>query len=530
MYDLIIRGGTIVDGTGSGRYIADIAIDGKKIVKIGDLKGFVGVEEIDARDYIVAPGFIDDHCHGDLTAFGDPLGKNQLLQGITTEVGGNCGISFAPQGESADIMVSSQLEFLPEDEQKKYLKPQTFPEFMNQMEMIKLGPNLVCYVGQGIVRAYVMGYESGSANKEELEKMKDILDEAMSVGAAGMSTGLVYPTGSLTDTEELIELSKVVAKHGKHYATHMRDEGDHVVEAVKEAIRIAKESGAKLVISHHKASGYNNYGKTKETLALIDEAIASGVDVHMDVYPYVTGATNLVNGTFPKEYASDKEKLVELIKNPEERNKLYEIVKSGEGCGQPYVSAGGPDGVIIGSAPGCEEVGGKNLIEAGKILGCDPYEALLHVVEKTKGAAVGVFRATSEEDLQRVLKHERAMFGTDASHSTVINNFGHPRAWGSFPHIIKNYVREKEVMTLEEFSRKASALPCEVLGIKSKGLIKEGYDADIVVFDYDRVEDLASYEEPNQPCKGMKNVIVNGKIAVIDDEITGIMSGSLVRV
>lgn len=529
MYDLIIRNGTIVDGTGAAGYKADIAIQGQKIVSIGTLDEESAAKVIDAQGKIVAPGFIDAHCHGDLNVFGDPVAKNQLLQGITTEVVGNCGLSFSPQSDAPDTMATSELDFLPEKERKKYVHPQSFPDFMDLVEKLRLGVNMVCYIGQGVVRSSVMGYRPGDASETELAEMKRIINEAMQAGAAGMSTGLIYPAGSLTGTEELIELAREVGKYGKRYVTHMRNEGDHIHEALEEAFRISKESGAELIVSHHKVCGINNIGRTVETLQMIDEEISNGANIYMDVYPYTAGATNFVSGTFPKEVASDRITMLQKLKDPNFRKWIHNVLVTGEGCGEPYLSAGTPDNVIIGSAPGCEETEGMNLTEAGAYFGCDPYEAALIVAEKTQCAAIASFNVTTEEDLKRVIAHPRAMFGTDASHSTIKNIFGHPRSWGTFPHIIYNYVKEESVISLEEFCRKASALPCEVLGIKGKGLIKEGYDADIVIFEYEKIHDTATYVNINGMNEGIQNVIVSGQIAVENDAITGVLAGSLIR-
>ena len=251
MYDILIKNGKIVDGTGIPAYHADVAIVGEKIVAVGSLSDQDAKKTIDAEGLVVCPGFIDDHSHGDLNVLADPYARNQLLQGITTEVGGSCGLSFAPIKKEADRMVSSQIGFASDEKKAELLRPMTFPEYMDLVDNTAIAVNLASYIGQGIVRSAVMGYAEGDANEAQLTEMKDIVREGMEAGAFGLSTGLIYPTGSLTSTEEIIELCKVVAEYDGLYSTHMRGESDTIISSVEEAIRTAEESGAHLVISHH---------------------------------------------------------------------------------------------------------------------------------------------------------------------------------------------------------------------------------------------------------------------------------------
>lgn len=333
MYDILIKNGKIVDGTGIPAYHADVAIVGEKIVAVGSLSDQDAKKTIDAEGLVVCPGFIDDHSHGDLNVLADPYARNQLLQGITTEVGGSCGLSFAPIKKEADRMVSSQIGFASDEKKAELLRPMTFPEYMDLVDNTAIAVNLASYIGQGIVRSAVMGYAEGDANEAQLTEMKDIVREGMEAGAFGLSTGLIYPTGSLTSTEEIIELCKVVAEYDGLYSTHMRGESDTIISSVEEAIRTAEESGAHLVISHHKIAGVANHGKSTQTLAMVDDAIARGVKVHLDVYPYIAGATTLA-AAIPRQFLADKTEFVKKAADPELRRQIIDVIENGVVAGE----------------------------------------------------------------------------------------------------------------------------------------------------------------------------------------------------
>lgn len=530
MYDLIIRGGTVVDGSGGVPFVSDVAVIGNKIVAIGDLKDAVAAREILAEGLIVCPGFIDNHSHSDLNVLADPYGKNQLLQGITTEIGGSCGISYAPMGEKADGMVSSQVAFADEATKERILRPMSFPEYLDMVDNTQMATNLALYIGQGIVRASVMGYATGDADEVQLQKMKDIVREAMKVGAVGMSSGLIYPTGSLTAPEELTELCKVVSEYGGRYSTHMRGESDSIISSVEEALKVAKDSGVKLVISHHKITGVNNHGKSAQTLAMIDEALAQGVDVHMDVYPYTAGATNLT-AAIPRQFLADRREFVHRIKDDysfraEIRKAIENDIMEGENL---IMACGGCSGVYIAKAENCPALVGRSLTEIGEAENKDPFDVLFDTIAMTNGDGMGVFFSISEEDMLRIMSHLHTAFGTDGSHSTFNNMFGHPRAFGTFPTILTKYVRDRNVLTLEEAIHKATALPAQMQGLSEKGLLKEGYDADIVVMDLANMEVLSDYAHADEGNRGFRYVLVNGAVAVENDVCTGALNGRLLR-
>ena len=529
MYDILIKNGKIVDGTGIPAYHADVAIVVEKIVAVGSLSDQDAKKTIDAEGLVVCPGFIDDHSHGDLNVLADPYARNQLLQGITTEVGGSCGLSFAPIKKEADRMVSSQIGFASDEKKAELLRPMTFPEYMDLVDNTAIAVNLASYIGQGIVRSAVMGYAEGDANEAQLTEMKDIVREGMEAGAFGLSTGLIYPTGSLTSTEEIIELCKVVAEYDGLYSTHMRGESDTIISSVEEAIRTAEESGAHLVISHHKIAGVANHGKSTQTLAMVDDAIARGVKVHLDVYPYIAGATTLA-AAIPRQFLADKTEFVKKAADPELRRQIIDVIENGVVAGENMVkSCGGLHGIVIASADECPQYIGRSLTEIAAEEGKEPYDVLFDLLIATDANAMAVFFTNSEDDMIRIMQYPRTMFGTDGSHSSYVNFFRHPRAFGSFPHILTEYVRDHKVLTLEEMVRKACALPAEVLQLKEKGLIKEGYDADVLVLDLENMKVHSSFANANGGNEGFKYVLVNGQVAVENDACTDVLSGKLLR-
>lgn len=529
MYDVIIRGGRVIDGSGAPGYLADIAVSGNRIAAIGDLSDQKAERVIDATGLVVCPGFIDNHSHGDLDVLADPYAKNEVLQGITTEVVGSCGYSFAPIADEIDRMISGHVAFASAEKQAEILRPMSFPEFLDLVDATPMGTNLVCYMGQGIVRAAVMGYVEGDANEEQLAQMKQIVSDGMEAGAFGLSTGLIYPTGSLTSTEELTALCQVVGKYGGYYSTHMRGESDGILTSLAEAIRITEGSGVHTIISHHKITGNQNEGKSRETLAMIDDANARGMKVDLDLYPYTAGATTLT-AAIPREFMADKSVFLEKIKSPEFRRQVADAIENGTNDDQDMVkSCGGLQGVVIAGADTCPQYVGRSITEIAEAEGKDPYDVLFDILSLTDANATAVFFCICESDMLRIMQHPRAMFGTDGSHSTFANFFGHPRVFGTFPHILTEFVKKRGVLTLEEMIHKACGLPAQVLGLSGKGLLKEGYDADIVVMDYENMKVHSDYANAGGKNEGFRYVFNNGQIVVENDECTGILSGKLIR-
>ena len=531
MFDYIIKNGTLIDGTGSPRYQADLAISGDQIVKIGQLDCAEAKEVLDASGCIVCPGFIDNHSHADQNVLADPYGRNFLCQGITTEVGGNCGDSLSPHhGEIISIAASSMTFADKETMADIKATTKTFPEFMDKLGKTPISANMSSYIGHGAIRNKVMGYSPEAPTPEQLEEMKRIVREAMEAGAAGMTSGLIYPPGSYAKIPELVELCKVVAEYGGNYGTPVRSEGDGVINSVKEAIEVARQSGVHLILSHHKVSGQKNWGDSAVTLGLVEEALKEGINVHLDQYPYNAGAT-VLSCTIPQEFsAQGMPALLKNLESPAFREEVKEVILHGTSSSEIVVrSTGGLQNIIVTMAPGMSEVEGKRVTEIAEEWGVAPYDALFDLLIRTNGKAMAVFFVMNEADVERIMQHPRVMFGTDASQSSFVNAFGHPRAFASFPRILSYYVGERGLLTLEEAIRKSTSLPAEVLGLKHKGILREGMDADIAVIDLENLSTEASYVNPNGCNHGFKYVLVNGQIAVKNDVCTDVMSGRLLR-
>jgi N-acyl-D-amino-acid deacylase len=531
-YDFILKNGTIIDGTNNNRYIADIGITNDTIISIGDLSKHNAKNTIDARGKIITPGFIDAHSHGDLNLF-DVYAKNQLLQGITTEITGQCGESISPN--NGNIKYIATVDGVTLEQQKKIQeigeKSKTYKGFFEYLQSNKFGVNILTQVGHGAIHNIVMGNNSGIPNKDQLNQMIDLLTEAMENGAIGMSSGLIYPPGSYTGKDELIELCKILSKYHGRYSTHLRSEGDMVIEAVKEAIEFAERTGVKLIISHHKVSGRNNWGKSIKTLKLIDDAIKRGVDIWLDQYPYTAGAT-VLSATIPNEFIrAGNDSVLKNLGDSIYRDEVKKFIESNLSSSELILnSAGGFGGVIVAKYEEKPEYIGKTLENIALNLKKDPYDVLFDIIKDSKCRAMAVYNLMDEKDVIRIMKYNRTTFGTDDTHSSYANPFGHPRAFGTFPTLIKKYVLEKNILTLEEMIHKSSGLTAKIAKLKNRGLIKEGYKADINIIDLEKLKINSGYENPNGTNLGFDYVFVNGQIAVKNDEFNDVLAGETLRI
>ncbi len=529
-FDLVIRNGLIIDGTGNPWFKNDIAIKDGKIVKIGKISDR-GEIEIDARGMVVSPGFIDLHNHSDLTILAYPNAESFIMQGVTTAVVGNCGLSMAPVNpENVDLL-------------KKYLSPflvrgfdygwdwRSLGEFYSKVEKRGTAINLVPLVGHGTIRIAVKGFDPSEPTKEELEEMKRLLRESLEEGAFGMSTGLIYPPGSYAKTEEIIELAKVVKEYGGIYATHIRNEGRYLIEAVEEAIRIGEEAGVSVEISHHKASGKPNWGKVNATLRLMERARKRGVEVNCDVYPYTAGSTTITAllPTWVLEGGVDK--MLERLKDREVRKKIKEEIEEDKMKGENFLKAAGWSGILISQCP-LKEYEGKTLEEILKEKGMlhDPYEGFFDWLLEIKGEATMVIFLMDEEDVKTVISSPLSSIVSDAwATSPAAGGKPHPRAYGTFPRVLGKYVREEKLLSLEEAIRKMTSLPAGKVRLQDRGLIRKGFWADLVIFDPNKIIDKATYQNPHQYPEGIKYVIVNGKIVVKEGKLTGERPGKVLR-
>ena len=404
----------------------------------------------------------------------------------------------------------------------------TFGAYLDEVEKLPLGPNMAFTVGQGTIRIAVMGFENRPATAAELLQMKDLVREAMESGALGLSTGLIYPPGVFTSTEEIIELCKVVAEYGGVYVSHIRNESHDVVNAFKEAIEIGRQSGVAVVISHHKIGGKQHWGTSVETLKLIEEANQEGIDVSSDQYPYRAGSTGLKAAIPPLYHEGGTEKLLSRLKDPVIREKVKAEIQTADNSWENLVLNCGIEGTLVLSCPQVPEAVGKTVVEYAKEQGIDPYDALIDLVVKSEGNAGAAYFMMGDEDIERIMQHPYTMIGTDGG--IVDPRFSsHPRAIGTFPKVLGRYVREKKVLRLEDAIRKMTSLTALKAGFKTKGLVREGFDADLVIFNPETIIDRATYQQPALKNEGMEYVIVNGKIAVRQNRYTNAASGRLIR-
>jgi len=503
MYDIIIKNGMILDGTASPYLRTDIAVKDGKIAKIAkDLDITAAAKVIDASGLTVTPGFIDSHSHADGAVLSYPDMTEKAEQGITTSIGGQCGSSPAPiSPNSKQVQISNlglNTEILG-----------TYGAFLETAKNIPLGANLAAFVGHCAIRRAVMGIDNREPTADELEKMKEYVRDAVRHGALGVSFGLIYNPGVFAKTPELIELAKAAKEEGGMISAHIRNEGGAVVEAVTEFIEIVRRSGVRGVISHHKSSGKGNHGKVKETLKLIDEANAEGLDVYCDVYPYIASHTSLSSSFVPKHMqSSEYGGVLGVLRDPELRKQAKEINLKNRGDDDL-------SWVLIVKCPAYLQYVGKRLNEIAELHGKDVYETAYDMISDSNGVTNACYFTMCEEDVETVMAHSRAMICTDSSVACGASVF-HPRLRATFPRVLGHYVRERGVTTLPEMIRKMTAMPAAVYGLKGKGLLREGYDADICIFDAEKIIDRATFTEPTLKCEGLNYVIVGGEVVVED--------------
>ena len=493
MYDILIKNGNLIDGTGSPAMKAQLAVKDGKIVKIarhidGDAK-----KVIDAAGKVVTPGFIDSHSHSDNQFSTNPVQTEKIEQGITTSVAGQCGGSVCSANAG---------------------------EFLDNARGAQLGANMALLIGHGSIRRAVFGTENREPTREELEKMKDIMRSAMEHGALGVSFGLIYTPGCYAKTDELIEIAKVVGEYHGIAAIHLRSEGEYLIKAVQEFITVVRESGVRGVISHHKAAGLTeNWGKVHTSLRLIDQANAEGLELYADVYPYAAASTNFSSSFIP---AADKtggnEATLKRLEDPEMVAKWRDLFYS------KYTDT---QWIMATRCPNAPEYEGLRVPEIAEKMGVDEFTAAMELIRLTKNEAAAVFFSMCEEDVETVMAHPRVMICTDSGVTTPKTTMYHPRLRGSFPRALGRYVREKGVVSLPEMIRKMTAMPAAVYGFQTKGLLREGLDADICIFDPETIIDRAEFTNPHLHAEGLNYVIVGGKIAAENAVATGELGGTM---
>lgn len=533
MFDTLFLDAKIIDGSGGPWYRGDVGVRGGKIAEIGRLAGKSAARTIDAGGRVLSPGFIDAHTHSDFVVFRDPVMLSKLCQGVTTQVAGQCGQSAAPVNQEYAGLLKSYLGFIMAGTEVPW-NWKTFDEWLAELEKLPLAVNFASCAGHGTIRAAVMGFEDRPATAEELELMKSHLREAMEAGSFGLTSGLIYPPGVYAPREEMWALAGVLAETGGIYLSHMRSESGDLLEAVAETIELGRKTGVPVQISHHKALGRDNWGLVKTSLQMVDDARACGIDVTLDQYPYDNCSTSVRACLPPAAQAGGVAAICGRLADPAARAAIAREIKDSldmsKPCGWESMlrHGGGPEGALVVYCPETPRWEGKTIAQIASAMGTDPVEAAFRIIEANKGNDLACYAAIGEEDIKTVMAHPAVMVAAD-SIPPAEGAGAHPRSFGTHPRVIAKYVREEKVLSLEEAVRKMTSMPAARYGMHQKGLVREGMDADILVFDPAKVRDNATYENPAELASGMDYVFVNGVMTLESGSFTGEAAGEVMR-
>jgi N-acyl-D-amino-acid deacylase len=529
-YDVIVRGGTIYDGSGSPGAVADLAIQGDTIAAIGDLSNASAPTVIEAAGLAIAPGFINMMCWSNESLIEDGRSQSDIRQGVTLEVMGE-GSSMGPLNDAMKRdMRDGQGDI------KYDIAWTTLGKYMQYIEKRGVSPNVASFIGAATPRIHVIGYDDRPPTDDELEEMQELVRQAMQEGAMGMASSLVYPPGFFAKTEELIALAEIAAEYDGLYASHLRSEGTALVEAVDELIRIAREAGIRAEIYHLKAAGKPNWPKLDEVIANVEKARAEGLDITADIYTYPAGATGLNASMPPWVQDGGFDASIQRMKDPETRKRIAREMNEWSGEWENmYLQAGGADGVLLASFKNdtLKPLTGKRLSEVAKMRGKSPEETAMDLIIEDDSRVGTIYFSQSEDNLRKKIQLPWVSFCSDsasmAPEGVFLKSNVHPRAYGSFARVLGMFTRDEKLLTLEQAVRKLAALPAETLKLDRRGMLKKGYFADVVVFDPAKIQDHATFEKPHQYATGMVHVFVNGGHVLKDGEHTGAKPGRFLR-
>jgi N-acyl-D-amino-acid deacylase len=529
-YDTIIEGGSVLDGTGAAPVRADVGIGDDRIRAVGDLGQAHANRRVSASGLRVAPGFVDIHTHSDISATFHQQMLSMISQGVTTQVVGNCSLSL---GLALDTSVFAF--------ERRWLGAhgagivwRDLDGHLRHVGDSGIATNYVMLAGHGTIRKRVMGMADRAATPDEIEAMQAELAKAMEQGAWGISTGLEYTPSGYANLDELVALSRVSARYGGLYATHLRNEGDALLEAVREALDVGAQAGIPIQLSHHKAEGRQNWGKVRETTSMVEASRAQGVDVQMDQYPYTAYMTNVAVQFLPMwVLAGDGDAVVERLADSAMRDRVAAEMRAAH----PDWEDGGADGpwarVEIGITRGDRSLQGRTVADLARESGMQPIEYIVDLVRRERNFVAATNFAISEDDVAFVMRHDLTMIGSDAvgtgPEGRMAEDRVHPRCYGTFPRVLGRYVRDGAVLTEAEAVRKMTSLPARRLGLEARGIIAPGAFADLVVYDPETIRDEATYNDPHRYATGIESVFVNGREVWASGGWTGRLPGQVLR-
>ena len=518
MYDVLIQNVRIIDGTGAPWRLGDAGIRDGTICRVGSLRKTEAKEVIDGDGLYLAPGFIDIHTHSDVSLPSYPLAESRILQGVTTEIGGNCGMSVAPVNRERLKMLSDYVGSLD-------YSWSTAGDYLRYLETLGTSTNFGLLAGHGTIRLAAMGFDDRKPTGGELAHMKSLLREALDDGVFGLSSGLIYPPGCYSDVDEMTELAKELGPYGAYYATHMRDEATKNVESLTEALSVCRNASVPLQVSHHKVVRKSHWGiDCKKTVSMIEQARREGLDVTADQYPYRASSTTLDSNVPQWAFEGGMEALLQRLQTPDIRERLKnESNASHEGrWGDIYIA-------YVQSEKNRWTVG-KSIEEIAAIRGVDPADACFDLIVEERGRVTEVNYGMCEEDIEYIMSQRFTMIGSDGEAASLdYPGQPHPRWFGTFPRVIAHYSRDRGLFPVETAVHKMTGLPAARLGLQDRGLIREGMKADLVLFDYDRIRDVPDYASPKAACEGIHRVYVNGVLTALDGTHTGARAGRILR-
>jgi dihydroorotase/N-acyl-D-amino-acid deacylase len=527
MFDLLIKGATIVDGTGAKTWVGDAAVAGDRFAALDRHIPGEARRVIAADGYMLAPGFIDIHCHSDFSLFDHPDADIKLRQGVTLEVLGNCGTSLAPLEANSRTLIPAESD----SDIQSWEHPldwTSYGQYARILEASRLSINVTGLVGHGTLRLTAMGPSDKTPTPGQMDRMKSLLSQSMDEGAAGLSTGLIYAPGCYADTRELVALAGVAGRKGGYYASHIRNEADRIIPALEEILRIGREAQIPVHVSHLKIAGKKNWPLWETVVEKLMSARSEGIDITCDVYPYFHSSTTILALLPPWSLEGGMTSLMPRLKNPRQRERIIDGIKDGIAGWENMVQHTGLDKIVISAIQSTQRKGleGKSIAQISVEAQQDPLQVLLNLVETENGAVSIITESMNEENMVRFLSLPFAMVGSDGSPN---QGRPHPRLYGTFPRVIRRVVRELGALSLEAAVNKMSGLSARRLGLRDTGILRKGFKANAVLFDPLTFGDTATYDHPRSFPQGLLATIVNGEVVIDGETHTGAKPGRFYR-